>query len=105
MSFRTFLTPTELGDLRTKAQRQAALWVGWAKFLAEEATAPIIAQLTDPKQGKISPDDLSLVMSVYNSLKEASGEDPTKSKDWTEALASYRFRRCIDQEVAIEGLD
>ncbi|MCP2669543.1 hypothetical protein NHF40_01200 [Maricaulaceae bacterium EIL42A08] len=105
MSFRTFLTPTELGALHTKAERLASLWAGWANFLAEEATAPIVSQLTDPRQGKIDPDDLSLVVKVFNSLEEASGSDPTIAHDWKTALKNYHYRQRISQEMAVEGAD
>lgn len=100
MTYRSFLTPVQLGELATKAERQAALWIGWASFLAEEATPPILSQLTDPQQGKLKQDDILLVGAVYNCLHEASGADPTQDKTWPEALEAYNYRRRIKPVTA-----
>ena len=91
----TFMTPKQLGKLRTKAERLEALWTGWAEFLTNEGNETLFFQITDPAQGKINRKDLDTVLRVYASLKEASGEDPTKATGWAKALELHKARRQI----------
>lgn len=87
---KAFLTPSEIGATRAKADRMEALWRGWAAFLSTEMTPAIEYQLTDPHQGNLTASDLSEVIRVYKQLRRKTHRDPTKSLRWPEALKAAR---------------
>ncbi len=87
---RTFMTPSEIGATRAKADRMEALWRGWSAFLSTEKTPAIEYQLTDPDQGNLSASDLSEVTQVYKHLRRQTHRDPTRSLSWPEALKAAR---------------
>lgn len=85
-----FLTPSEIGAIRTKADRMEALWRGWSAFLSTEMTPAIEYQLTDPDQGNLTARDLSEIVRVYKHLRRQTHRDPTRSLSWPEALKAAR---------------
>jgi hypothetical protein len=102
MTAPTFLTPRELGRIKTKPERLQAVWTDWIAFLAKEGTETLLYQLADPTQGKCNRSDIEFMLSVYRSLREATHRDPTATMSWAEAKRHHQSRLRAMKEEQLE---